>query len=229
VITIAVLVLVIALGAAVYWNTRGEQPKTASGATQEGAGNAPVADDRPVPTKQYDSTKMALGFDYPETWKVTEDASGKITVTAPVTQLMGVNGQQQQGRAVVTISPKGQNLTPFDAGNATAVSDSVKIKYTKPSSAQRAETYSSFAQYAATTATGALDGVYITGDFGYQKGQAIPKTDMIKLDPVIAVTFDKCADAACAGAKPTNVQASTWDKSALAKTINTLLTSLSVN
>ena len=67
---------------------------------------------------------------------------------------------------------------------------SEKIKYSNPTSVQRAETYLTFVQYSTTARGEGIDALYITGDNGYQKDQYIPKTDMINLDPVIVVSFE---------------------------------------
>lgn len=182
-----------------------------------------------VATEHFDSTNFNLGFDYPKGWTVADTGDGTLTVTSPASK-----GQTTAGEAeiqtVMTIAPSGKNLTPFDSGNGLAVRNSDKISYTNPTSVQRADTYLTFVQYAATTGTGALDALYITGDYGYQKGQAVPKVDMAKLDPVVAVTFMKCADAGCqAKPVPTNVPVSLWDDASFQNPILTMLKSLSFN
>lgn len=180
-----------------------------------------------VATKRYDSPTLNLGFDYPETWKVVESSS-TLTATSPATTLKNAQGKNMTGRIVMTINPKGQNLAPFDAGNATAVLTSEKLKYTKPSEVQRGETYMSFVQYANTTVMGALDALYITGDFGYQKGQAVPKVDVSNLDPVISVAFQQCADKTCSAPKAAPVAADMWNSKTFAEPIKKMITSLTV-
>lgn len=182
-----------------------------------------------VATEHFDSTNFNLGFDYPKGWTVADTGEGTLTVTSPASK-----GQTTAGAAmiqtVMTIAPSGKNLTSFDAANGLAIQDSDKISYTNPTSAQRANTYLTFVQYADTTVPGALDAVYITGDYGYQKGQAVPKVDMAKLDPVVAVTFMKCADASCqAKPVPTNVPVSLWEDPSFQKPILIMLKSLSFN
>jgi hypothetical protein len=128
----------------------------------------------------------------------------------------------------MTILPQGQPPKDFDAGNAVAVRDSEKVSYTKPTPSQRAQTYLSFVQYAATTTHGALDGIYITGNVGYKKTQPIPKTDVAARDPIVGITFVKCANDACSGAVPTplSIKASEWDNNSFKAPIKTMLTSL---
>jgi hypothetical protein len=182
-----------------------------------------------IVTKHFDSNNFNLGFDYPGSWVVADNNDGKLTVTSPVLKLKDSTGQTEDGQIVVTIAAKGQNLTAFDKGSGLAVRDSEKITYTKPTSVQRAQTYLSFVEYGTTTG-GGIDGIFVTGDNGYKKDQYVPKVDMVKLDPVIAVTFLKCADAKCVAAPtPTSLSASIWDNLSFKNPILTTLTSLSVN
>jgi hypothetical protein len=109
------------------------------------------------------------------------------------------------------------------------VLDSDKVAYTKPTQNQRANTYLSYLQYAATTTNGALDSIYITGDNGYKKGQDVPQADIIGVDPLVTISFVSCADTACASPKPLSITASSWQASALAKTAKAMLQSLSFN
>jgi hypothetical protein len=230
VIIIVVVLLVLAVAAALYWkfikkDTPGRVAKGSAAQTDQQSD----ANNQSVPTKRFDATRAGMSFDYPQNWQVSEDPNGKVVATSPEMSLVAGNGQKQTGRIVATITPKGQGLTAFDAGSATAVLDSLKIKYTKPSSVQRAETYLSFLQSAATTTTNTLDAVYVTGDFGYQKGQAVPKTDMVKLDPVISLMFAQCGESACATPKPIGLQTSQWQNQQLSGPLLAMLTSLTVN
>lgn len=184
-----------------------------------------------TPTKQYTSEALGLSFNYPQNWAVSEQ-NGVLTAKSPTVQLYGANGKKVNGQIVFNIAPMGQNLNNFAAGNATAVIDSQKISYTNPGSTQRAQTYLSYLQYAKTTTSNALDAIYVTGDFGYQKGQAIPQVDAAKLDPMVQVTFAACGSQAsdCAnGASTTNVDASAWQSNSLNKTVTTLIESLAFN
>lgn len=181
-----------------------------------------------VTTEHYDSPNLYLGFDYPEKWTVKEEGS-LITAISPTYQQTDASGQKQTMRTVMTIAPKGQNLAAFDKGSGLAVLASEKIKYTNPTSVQRAETYLTFAQYNSTPAGDGLDALYITGDNGYQKGQYMPKTDMLQLDPVIAVTFQSCPTTDCSKPVPTTVPASLWGEQTFSKPLLVMLTSISVN
>ena len=130
----------------------------------------------------------------------------------------------------MTIANQGQNLNVFDKGNATAVLASQKIAYTSPTQNQRANTYLSFLQYASTTQNGALDGVYITGDNGYQKGQDVPKSDVAGITPLVSVTFIQCANSACSGSTTAlSVAASAWSDTSLSGPVTKMLESLAFN
>jgi hypothetical protein len=153
-----------------------------------------------------------------------------MTVRSPATQLKSASGQSVTGRIIMTIANKGNNLGVFDKGNATAVLNSQKIAYTSPTPNQRANTYLSFLQYATTTAAGALDGIYITGDNGYQKGQDIPKGDIAGIDPLVSVTFVQCAASTCSGGTSAlSIAASSWSNTSFAAPITKMLESLSFN
>ncbi len=179
-------------------------------------------------TKHYDSPNFYLAFDYPNNWTVNDNGGGQMTVESPAMKIKDASGQSVDGQIVMTIRDKSQKLTEFDKGNAAAIIDSQKINYTKPTQTQRGSTYISFLQYASSPTPG-LDGVYITGDNGYQKDQAIPLADLTKSDPVISVTFKKCSDDKCLN-KTTQltVDENNWSNPSFSKPILNMLKSLSI-
>lgn len=181
-------------------------------------------------TTHYDSSNFNLGLDYPKDWSLSDTSgSGKLTIISPALQLKNAAGQTVSGRIIMSIRDKTQKLTEFDKGAATAVRDSEKIAYTKPTSTQRGSTYVSFLQYASSN-SGSLDGLYITGDNGYQKGQDIPLIDISKSDPVINITFTKCANSKCSDVgTPLSLNQSVWDENNFSKPLRNLLESLSIN
>lgn len=181
-------------------------------------------------TKNYVSPEFYLSFDYPSDWTIT-DTSGTGVLTAkstPVT-LVDANNQSMTGQVTLTVRAKTQVLPEFDHGNAVAERDSEKIAYAKPTPSQRAQTYVSYLQYATTVANKAIDGVYITGDFGYKAGQAIPKVDIGKLDPIITLTFAKCTDSTCAKTTPMAISDSNWNDASLSKPLLDILRSLTIS
>jgi hypothetical protein len=219
------LIILIAIGFGLYWLFSNKpEPKPAQNIKQT------ASTQTAAPTKTYSSINFSLNFNYPESWTVVDNGGGQLTVTSPATQLKSSAGSQVTGKIILTISQKGQSLPMFDKGSASAVIDSQKITYTKPTQSQRGDTYVSYLQYATTTTTGALDGVFITGDYGYQKNQDIPKVDIANLDPVVSVTFTQCANSTCGGATtPLGISASTWSNSSSSAAVLSMLKSLSFN
>jgi hypothetical protein len=179
-------------------------------------------------TKDITSENVGLTLSYPETWSAN-DATDKLTITSPVTSLTDMSGQAIDGKIVLTVQPKGTMPKAFDSGGVISTLDSQKIAYTKPSPVQRGQTYLSFLQFTQELAKAELGGIYVTGDFGYQAAQFVPKTDIAKLDPLISVTFLKCDDTACKNPSDTNLQAEIWTNDAdFQKTILAMLKSIQV-
>jgi len=189
---------------------------------------AEMPGDSKVTTKHYSSTSFGLDFDYPDGWTVTDSGSG-LTVASPTTQRKDIDGNQKNGKVVVSFQSTATPLVDFKEGNATAVIDSDKIKYNTPAQTQRAETYISFLNLASSKGTG-LDVVYVTGDNGYQKGQAIPEADVSKGDPHIRIAFQPCTGSDClvTGTTPVTLPAGVWKDDGFQKPIVVLLSSITV-
>jgi len=178
-------------------------------------------------TKHFDSATLGLGLDYPENWKASE-ANNKVTIVSPAMQLKTAGGGSKSGQAVVTIQPKQTTLDAFKKGNGLATLSSERVSYTKPSQTQRAQTYLSFVQYPTSTVSG-IDAIYITGDNGYQKDQAVPQVDIVQVDPLVSVTFLECNGSCTGTGQPMTIASSTWsDGTAVAKMLRNLLTSLAI-
>jgi Tfp pilus assembly major pilin PilA len=226
----AVLILALLAGAAVYAYPRYLKKKPApTVATHSTPAKKPAK--AAIATKHFDSSNFSLGFEYPEGWAVSDNAeAARLTVTSPVVSRKTASGTTEQVRSIMTIAPKGQGLTPFDKGGGLAVRPSEKIKFLNPTSAQRAETYLSFIQYSTTATGSSFDGIYITGDNGYEKDQYIPKADMLERDPMVVINFERCADSKCSGT-PASISfpSTVWDDDSFKAPLLTLLTSLSVN
>lgn len=228
-VVLVLAILVVGVGG--YWGYNKFLAKEAAPTTVQ---KTTIPDKTTTPTaaaatKTYESTAMGLTFAYPETWTVNEATGNKvITASSPLQDLKTADGQTTKGKIVLTIAPKGQNLTAFASGDAVAVRDSAKTSYSNPNSTQRAATYLSFLQYNSTTTKGALDAVAVTGDYGYQKFQTIPKTDIATIDPLLMITFIKCSDEKCANATPLSIPATMWDTTTFSKPLATMLTSLHI-
>jgi hypothetical protein len=222
---ILILALIVGIAAAAYmvfFKAKPAKAPTKSTSSSSSSQSAANESDISTATKHYDSTNFNLGFDYPEDWKVSDvDGSGKLTVTSPTTQLKDTSGQSVSGQIVMVIRDKTQKLTEFDKGSATAVKDSEKIAYTKPSQTQRASTYISFLSYASSTSSGGFNGIYITGDNGYQKDQTVPMADINKVDPVINITFLK-------DGTPMSIAISSWNDTNFSDPLKAMLQSLSI-
>jgi hypothetical protein len=223
---VSLIVAVVILAAGYWFLLRSKPTHTAPAAQSQSGSSATVAEN----TDHYDSSNLFLGVDYPHGWTVTDTAgSGKLSISSPAIQLKDANGQTITGQIFLSIRDKTQKLTEFDKGAAVAVRDSEKIAYTKPSQNQRGSTFISFLQYATSAGGGSLDGIYITGDNGYQKGQNIPLADISKSDPVINIGFLKCADSKCkAGSTPLSLKQTVWDDNSFSKPLKNMLQSLSI-
>lgn len=227
---IIVLALLI-LGGAGYWFALKPKPaaKTDASSSQSTATTKPAETTTPTATKistttkAYTSATFKLAFSYPDDWVVADAGGGVLSVKSPSLSLKNPAGQTVSGQVVFTIRDKTQKLTEFDKGNATATRDSLKITYTKPTQTQRANTYVSYLQFATTTTAGALDGIYITSDSGYKKGQAIPLVDVSKVDPNISITFVDSSS------KAMSIADTMVDDTAFSAPLINLLESLSIN
>ncbi len=220
------IVLLTAGGAAAGWYFwLRKEPRPAPAVVQQTAPAPPPAAAE-EPTNTHTSTAFLLQFDYPQTWKVTDNPDNTITAVSPSMKLKLAAGKTQTGQIVMTVRHKQISLPEFKNGNATAIRESEKIDYAKPSQAQRASTYVSFLNYADSKTKG-IDGVYVTGDNGYTKDQDIPLTDIAKSDPLITITFRGCIDEKCsAPADALTVAASAWDDPAFVKPIKSTLQSI---
>lgn len=227
-IFVAVL-LVAAIAGAVYWKFFHNKKPAPVATSQASTQTTPKSDIYTNKTKSVSSTNVGLTLTYPESWDVS-DQTDKLTIASPVTSFADASNQRINGKIVLTVQPKGSELPAFAKSGVISALDSQKIKYTKPTSIQRGETYMSFLQYTQALTKGQLDGVYVTGDFGYQANQYVPKTDIAKLDPLITVTFLKCADDTCADSAASSIQSDMWASNAeFQKTITAMLKSIQVN
>lgn len=219
---------VVILAAGGLWLAKNHKsaPKPASSATsQNGQANQKASASKiSSATKHYDSTNFNLGFDYPADWTVSDTGNGQLTVKSPAIGLKDISGQRSDRQIVLSIRRGDQKLTEFDNGNSIAVLDSEKVAYTKPTQTQRANTYLSFLKYAGSDG---LSGIYITGDNGYKKAQAIPKTDIQKVDPIISLTFftffkpDRTV--------PLGISVDNWNDDGFATPLRNLLQSFTIN
>jgi hypothetical protein len=234
-ILLAIPLLLLVLGglAAAYWqlNKKPAAKPQAAVQTQQNT-PAPQTPDTTAPAadmKDYTSTNFNLGLSYPGDWTLS-DTADSLTITSPSQDLPGADGQMTAGAVVVTIRHKQTSLAEFKTGAAAAVLDSKNVSYTAPATGQRGTTYLSFIQYASTTVKGTLDSVYITGNSGYKKAQAIPEADVVKSDPLVNVHFVQCASGAVCSPTGTSigVNGESWTAADSYRTDETILKSLSI-
>lgn len=229
VITIIILLLIAAVVAAWFLGANKSTPKTAPKSKANTSLSQSHSAKVPTTTTHYDSSNLSLGFDYPQGWTVTDTAgSGKLTVVSQPLQLKATTGQTVTGQITLMVRNSQQPLPEFNAGSSTAALASQKIAYSKPTASQRGNTYVSFLRYATDSSSTGLDGVYITGDAGYQAGQNIPKSDIAKEDPIVDITFAKCSNATCSGATtPIAIAGSSWSDTSFSGPLMTMLESFS--
>lgn len=224
-----ILIIVALLAAASYWFIIRDKSVKPASTTKTSQTQINSKSAIATKTQHYSSQNFALEFDYPQDWTVTDNAgSGRLTTTSPIMKLKDSSGQDVNGQIIFTIRDHSQKLTEFDKGNSTAVRDSEKIAYTKPSPSQRGSTYISFLQYATSSGGGSLDGIYVTGDNGYQKDQAIPLVDVSKSDPILSITFARCNDSKCSKPVQSSIQGTSWDDSSFSTPLKNMLESLAI-
>jgi hypothetical protein len=155
------------------------------------------------------------------------DTADKLTVTSPSTQLPGIDSNAV-GRAIITIQNQQTSIPNYPSAGAVASIASDMVTYKQPSEVQRAQTYLSYLGYQNPKG---LDALFITGDSGYQVGQNVPLSDIVKGNPLVGVTFEACGNNDCAPGTtgPLTLQASSWKSSPLSTAVNNFLQSIVVH
>jgi hypothetical protein len=224
------VIVIAALAGGVFWyfDKQGTSSKAKDDSAAQNKTNEPETP-QATGTKHYDSTAFNLGFDYPQNWKVSESA-GKISVASPAAKFKTASGTTD-AQVIFTIQSKQSSLPGFKSGNGLALRASEKVAYVKPTPNQRGQTYMTFVSNAGSATVG-LDAIFVTGDLGYQKDQAVPQVDIVQGDPLVSIFFAKCDGTTCA-ADPTTAKVaiadSAWsDSNALVKAAKATLTSLTI-
>jgi hypothetical protein len=231
---VLVLLALIGLGAWAYKSYKNKPAKHNASSSAQSSGSAasiaPPQATPSIPSSSYSSTNFNTSFNYPTGWNVVDSGSAPLTVTSPVMTLVAANGQNVQGQAVLTLAKAGSLPTAFGT-QSVAVLTSQKIAYNQPSTSQAAQSYLSFIQYPATTTVGGLDGIYMTGNFGYQKDQAIPSSDIASVNPLVYVSFYSCASSQCplSSRQPLTISSSDWSSSSFSAPLLLMFKSFSFN
>ncbi len=157
----------------------------------------------------YNSTNFNLTMNYPNSW-VISDTPTMLQLNSPITSIVDENNHMVQGKIIISVSPQGKFPVNLGSQPATAVLNSQLISYSTPTPAQDAQTYLSFLQYSSTNTVGGLDGVYVTGNYGYLKGQNIPQTNLANISPLVIITFQKCSDQKCSNLSNLTISAKDW-------------------
>jgi hypothetical protein len=217
-IILLIIPVILALGAGGYFLfAKPKKAETPQSATTGQAQQAPVekADDNL--SEHYVSQSLRFTVDYPKSWTKNDETTGQLTLQSPKSKLTDTSGTKTDGQVTITIVGTGKPVPNFTGAMAAAAAESVKIAYKQPAATQRKETYLSFLNFGTSQGIGAA---YITGDFGYQKGQDIPKTDIAKIDPIISVSF------AGSDNKPLAISPEAWSSDEILKVTQSVLQSL---
>lgn len=180
-----------------------------------------------VKTKHVDSSNFSMGLDYPENWQF-KDTETLLSVTSPQMTFQTFDGKEAKGYVRLTVQPKQTSLPDFAKGAGTAVMESSKLTYKKPTQNQRAQTYLTFVGYA--TGNGGLEALYVTGNNGYQIRQDVLQAEVLQTDPLVTVKFLSCTTQECTGTTtPLSVKNSVWVKTPVSETVTNLIQSFSFN
>jgi hypothetical protein len=226
-LVVVAIVVVIALGFGIYKHFSDHKASPVV-STQSATAKAHTTNQATtIPTRSYTAADFNLSFNYPTDWDIVNNGTGPVTVTSPGMPLTSATGQSVTGKITMTIQAQGQIPASFMAGTALAVLNSQEITYTNPSTTQNMKTYLSFVQYSSTNTKGGLDGIYVTGNDGYQKDQVIPSTDVGAIDPLITITFTQCGNSLCTeNLTPLTVASTSWSKTSFQAPVLNMLRSL---
>jgi hypothetical protein len=221
------LIIVVGLGGGYYLQKHHKstpppsKPKTSKIAATPTAPAAPT-----IPSTSYTSVNFNTTFNYPSNWTIVDSGSAPLTVTSPTMQLKAANGSTVLGQIVLTLANKGTMPSAFGT-QSVAVMTSQKINFTQPSTSQAAASYISFVQYPTTVTLGGMDAIYLSGNYGYQKDQTIPASNLAAVDPLVYVSFYTCANSQCpiTSRQPLTVASTDWNDSSFSAPILIMLDS----
>lgn len=181
-----------------------------------------------VTNQTYNSVSSALSFTYPNSWNINDNGKGLILITSPIVSLTSDLLTNTKGKIVISINQ--QSVLPSAFGNySEAVSSSTAITYNNPTAIQRNQTYLTYVQYPSTNISGGLDSIFVTGGFGYQKLQVIPASDIVKLNPIIIISFESCQNKSCTKVTPLTVSSKMITNSLISNQAIGLIKSLKIN
>lgn len=224
IIGIVILVLVV-LGAGGYQELHHHSVLTPTHQTKKNSSSQ--ASRAGLAMHSYMSSNFGVSLNYPRGWTVTSDTATSLTLRSPVMNLKDAAAKIIAARILIMVVPKGQLPSTLSSNDAVAVLPSQDISYNKPGASQNAKTNISFLQYSTATLSGTLDGIYLTGNGGYQKDAPILRTDIALLNPLISVTFGQCANTVCAQLQDLSISAQNWSDPSFSGPLLSILKSLS--
>lgn len=176
----------------------------------------------------YTSEELGISFEHLSTWVIDDTTEGLVTISSPLVKLTGSDGQEVDGKVVVSFMGAGSEVPVYEnTQGLAALLDSEKITYDEPTPNQREQTYISFG---GLTPAG-INAVFVTGNSGYKKGQMIPEADVKKVEPIISVMFYQCPDTVCDpadGASELAIEVESWAENQATVAALALLKSLKV-
>jgi hypothetical protein len=218
------ILLILGGGAGAYWKFFRVKP--AKHVVHEVAKTQQAVSNKALPTSSYVSSGFGVTLNYPSNWLINDGGATSLSITSAVMKLTSDSGQSVNGKVIVLFQPEGKIPSEFGSSSAEAVLPSQLVAYTNPGSTQAAQTYLSFLQYSSATVTGTLNAIYVTGNYGFQKDDIIPQTDLTALNPLITISFGQCANTTCTNLEDLSVSSSEWSNSSFARPILNILKSL---
>jgi hypothetical protein len=219
--TLGILIVVIILWIAFF----GGSSKTS--VTVKNKPNVPKAVSlTTTPTTTYSSQFFAMTMTYPRNWILKDSKHGLITITSPLTNLTSDTYKLVKGQVILTFAQQGSIPSGFNGGTDLAVLNSALVAYTNPTQFQSSQTYISFVQYPTTNVIGGLNGVYVTGNYGYQKDGVIPASEIQTINPLITATFRQCQNTACKAFEPLTITSGSWSSSPIGSIVTAIISSL---
>lgn len=181
-----------------------------------------------IATASYAAASYGATFNYPTSWLVVNNTGSPLLVMSPTMNLVAADGKSVLGVVEMTLAQTGY-LPPAFGTQSVAVLTSQKVNFASPSTTQAAATYISFIQYPSTTTVGGLDGIYVSGNYGYQKYQIIPSSNITSVNPFIDFSFLSCANPLCSVAtrQPLTISSREWSNSSFVAPILLMIKSFS--
>lgn len=173
-VVVLVVIAVLTLAGIAGWLLFGRDSGTTNPPTNQPTQNNTTTNTDDVPeavnSETFTSSPYRITFQYPKTWKVTENNDNSLLVESQAFTYKMNNGQTKNGNFRVYVTKPASNDDSAIIAKGVANQASTKLVYTKPTPAQRTET---------NLSTFGLDSennfvfLLITGNFTLQKGDTL--------------------------------------------------------